>query len=278
VRVQRVVMPWDAVSWTVLDDNRSPVGAVDRFLGFLSSSEKSPNTVKSYAHDLKDWFCYLSGRGLAWDEVSLVDVAGFVAWLPLQRRDGTVAVLGEQAHHYGASTVNRKLAAVASFCWFHARHGAKIMRAWKDRGRAAGYMARGGSGGSCTEGGVTVARCAVERLMRQLGIEGAAARRRKPRATVPATAGHQPADPVGRDFATPAPNRRWVADITYTDTARGLRHGVITDLFSREIVRLAGGGSLACRSCSRRSGNGNLLPPGPDRRPLSTTSNGVGRS
>ena len=36
---------------------------VDRFLGFLSSSEKSPNTVKSYAHDLKDWF---SCPAVAW--------------------------------------------------------------------------------------------------------------------------------------------------------------------------------------------------------------------
>ena len=77
---------------------------MDRFLGFLSSSEKSPNTVKSYAHDLKDWFSYLSGRGLAWDEVTLEDVAAFVAWLrlPPQGRDGTVAVLGEQAHHCGS--------------------------------------------------------------------------------------------------------------------------------------------------------------------------------
>ncbi len=129
MRVQRVVMPWDAVSWTVLEDDGNPVGAVDRFLGFLSSSEKSPNTVKSYAHDLKDWFSYLSGRGLAWDEVTLEDVAAFVAWLrlPPQGRDGTVAVLGEQAHHCGASTVNRKLAAVASFYRFHARHGAKAV-------------------------------------------------------------------------------------------------------------------------------------------------------
>jgi len=49
VRVQRVVMPWDAVSWTVLGDHGVPVGPVDRFLAFLSSAEKSPNTVKSYA-------------------------------------------------------------------------------------------------------------------------------------------------------------------------------------------------------------------------------------
>lgn len=127
MRVQRVVMPWDAVSWTVLEDDGDPVRAADRFLGFLSSSEKSPNTVKSYAHDLKDWFSYLSGRGLAWDEVTLEDVASFVAWLrlPPQGRDGTVAVLGGQAHHCGASTVNRKLAAVASFYRFHSRHEAK---------------------------------------------------------------------------------------------------------------------------------------------------------
>jgi integrase/recombinase XerD len=140
VRVQRVMMPWDAVSWTVLEDDGSPVGVVDRFLGFLSSSEKSPNTVKSYAHDLRDWFCYLSGRGLAWDEVTLEDVASFVAWLrlPPQGRDGTVALLTERAHYCGGSTVNRKLAAVASFYRFHSRHGKKageVLRAMQAPGR-----------------------------------------------------------------------------------------------------------------------------------------------
>ena len=58
--------------------------------------------------------------------------------LPPQGRDGTVAVPGEQAHHCGASTVNRKLAAVASFCRFHARHGAKaagVLRAIQAPGR-----------------------------------------------------------------------------------------------------------------------------------------------
>ena len=127
MRVQRVVMPWDAVSWTVLGDDGAPVGAVDRFLAFLSSSGKSPNTVKSYAHDLKDWFCCLAGRGVAWDEVTLEDVGSFVAWLrlPPQGRDGTVAVLSDLAHHCGAATVNRKLAALASFYQFHARHGVK---------------------------------------------------------------------------------------------------------------------------------------------------------
>jgi site-specific recombinase XerD len=89
VRVQRVVMPWDAVSWTVLEDNGDPVGVVDRFLGFLSSSEKSPNTVRSYAHDLKDWFCYLSGRDLAWDEVTLEASSRSSRGCGCRRRAGT---------------------------------------------------------------------------------------------------------------------------------------------------------------------------------------------
>src|SRR6266704_3373673 len=42
---------------------------------------------------------------------------------------------------------------------------------------------------------------------------------------------------VARDFTAPAPNRRWVADITYVDTARGFVYtAFVTDLFSREIV------------------------------------------
>ena len=141
MRVQRLVMPWDAVSWTVLGDDGAPVGAVDRFLAFLSSAGKSPNTVKSYAHDLKDWFCYLSVRDVAWDEVVLKDVGSFVAWLrlPPQGWDGTVAVLSDQAYHCGGgATVNRKLAALASFYQFHARHGVKageVLRVMQAPGR-----------------------------------------------------------------------------------------------------------------------------------------------
>lgn len=50
---------------------------------YLASIERSPNTVKAYAHDLKDWFTFLAGRDLDWREVTLEDVAGYVAWLRL---------------------------------------------------------------------------------------------------------------------------------------------------------------------------------------------------
>lgn len=129
MRVQRVLMPGSAgESWTLLGDDQLPVGPVEAFLSYLASIERSPNTVKAYAHDLKDWFTYLSGRDLDWEQVTLEDVAGFVAWLrlPPGGRAGVVAVLPTVEHHCSPSSVNRKLAALASFCDFHARRGAAL--------------------------------------------------------------------------------------------------------------------------------------------------------
>jgi len=129
MRVQRVIMPESGrESWTLLGDDLAPVEPVERFLAFLASVEKSPNTVKAYAHDLKDWWAYLSRHRLGWQSATLEDVAGFVAWLrlPPEARDGRVAVLPTVEHHCSAASVNRKPAALTSFCEFHARHGVDL--------------------------------------------------------------------------------------------------------------------------------------------------------
>lgn len=129
MRVQRVVLPGSsAESWTVLGDDHVPVQPVERFLAYLASIERSPNTVKAYAHDLKDWFTFLASTGREWRAATVEDVAMFVAWLrlPPATRDGSVAVLPTVAPHCSGSSVNRKLAAVSSFCEFHARHGVPL--------------------------------------------------------------------------------------------------------------------------------------------------------
>ncbi|WP_301178318.1 IS3 family transposase, partial [Actinomadura geliboluensis] len=82
---------------------------------------------------------------------------------------------------------------------------------------------------------VQVARCTVERLMRELGIAGVCASRKRPRTTVAGV--ERPGDLLERDFTADAPNRRWVADITYVDTAAGWVYAAfVQDLFSRAIV------------------------------------------
>ena len=94
--VQRVVVPSSQFeSWTVIGDEGAPVEPVERFLSFLSDVERSPNTVKAYAHDLKDWFCFLQHAGLEWDGIRLENVGEFVAWLRLPKaaRSGQVTVL-----------------------------------------------------------------------------------------------------------------------------------------------------------------------------------------
>src|SRR5215831_10567495 len=77
----------------------------------------------------------------------------------------------------------------------------------------------------------------VERLMREMGIAGASAGRKKPRTTVTDVGAGRPAGLLEPDFTAPAPNRRWVADITYVPTACGcLYTAFVTGLFSRKIA------------------------------------------
>jgi putative transposase len=84
--------------------------------------------------------------------------------------------------------------------------------------------------------GDPVARCTVERLMRQMGLQGAV-RGRKFRTTVPDAAAHRPQDLVQRQFRADEPNRLWVADLTYVATWRGHVYvAFVIDVFSRRIV------------------------------------------
>src|SRR5277367_6991282 len=111
-----------------------------------------------------------------------------------------------------------------------------IMRARERRGRRL-YGARK-MWRELNRDGTGVARCTVERLMREMGLEGLRARKKRPRTTVPGPAGQErPSDLLERDFTAPSPNRRWVADITYIETSAGFVYSsFILDLFSRKIV------------------------------------------
>lgn len=84
--------------------------------------------------------------------------------------------------------------------------------------------------------GRPVARCTVERLMRDLGLTGRV--RGKPkRTTIPASVGARPADLVDRKFRADAPNQLWISDITYVATWNGYAYtAFVTDVFSRRIV------------------------------------------
>jgi putative transposase len=121
----------------------------------------------------------------------------------------------------------------------------EIMRVWQDRRKGRRLYGARKVWLQLGREGIGVARCTVERLMRDLGIAGAAARRKKPRTTIPGPAGQRPSDLLERNFTAEAPGCRWVADITYVATFRGFVYtAFVTDLFSRRIVGWQVSGTL----------------------------------
>jgi putative transposase len=92
----------------------------------------------------------------------------------------------------------------------------EITRVWHGSGRRV-YGARK-IWTQLNREGVEVARCTVERLMRELGIAGVCAARKRPKTTM--AGADRPGDLLERDFTADAPNRRWVADITSWESHR----------------------------------------------------------
>jgi hypothetical protein len=84
-RVQRVVER-GRESWTVIGEDRRAVVSVDHYLAWLTHVERSPNTVRAYASDLKKFVTFLAIRDVRWDRVSLETLGEFTAWLR-RRRD-----------------------------------------------------------------------------------------------------------------------------------------------------------------------------------------------
>jgi hypothetical protein len=77
----------------------------------------------------------------------------------------------------------------------------------------------------------------VARVMREHGIAGYR-RRRKVRTTIPEPADRKVPDLLNRDFTAPAPNQRYVGDITYLPLADGnnLYLATVIDCYSRRLA------------------------------------------
>ena len=84
---------------------------------------------------------------------------------------------------------------------------------------------------------VEVARCTVERLMREMGLRGAERGKAFKVTTVADENAVRPPDLVHREFTATRPNQLWVADITYVATWAGFAYvAFVVDVFSRRIV------------------------------------------
>jgi len=81
-----------------------------------------------------------------------------------------------------------------------------------------------------------IARCTVERLMRNIGIEGVR-RGKKVKTTYGQPAELCPLDKVNRQFRATQPNQLWVSDFTFVSTWRGFVYvAFVIDTFANKIV------------------------------------------
>jgi Site-specific recombinase XerD len=108
----------------LLDGSGEPVEVVCGFLRFLAARDCSPNTLVSYAYDLRHLWPFFASSGLTWERFGPPDSIALLEYLrsvPSRRprRRMTLSVVTVDADgpatKLAASTVNRILAAVSSF-------------------------------------------------------------------------------------------------------------------------------------------------------------------
>jgi putative transposase len=85
--------------------------------------------------------------------------------------------------------------------------------------------------------GVSCGLHRIERLMRLQALKARPRRRRLPPDLGERQVATVAPNVLDRTFAAPAPNRKWIADLTYVWTAEGwLYVAAVIDLFSRRVV------------------------------------------
>lgn len=107
--------------WMVLDDNYLSIQPIQKYLRYLESLERSPNTIESYARNLKLFWEFLQDSRLDWRQVTIETLSEFIHWLrsPVPR----VVSLQPQVAKRSEKTINHALTTVCGFYEFQKRIG-----------------------------------------------------------------------------------------------------------------------------------------------------------
>lgn len=122
MKVQRALVGANQYVWLVLDDDFVPIQPIEVFIRYLHYTEKSPNTIQSYATHLKLFWEYLLSHNKDWQTVKIADFADFVHWLRSQAPN--VIHLRDNAETRRTErTVNTILSSLSSFYRYHNQLG-----------------------------------------------------------------------------------------------------------------------------------------------------------
>ena len=105
----------------VLDDDYLPITPIQKYLRYLDSLERSPNTIKTYASNLKLYWEFLLKQNLDWSQVTLEQLSEFVHWL--RNPEPHLVSLQPQTARRSEKTINLIIKTVSFFYDFHQRIG-----------------------------------------------------------------------------------------------------------------------------------------------------------
>ena len=132
VRVRKRGLP-DGRACYDLNGDAGGIRTANRYLLYLANLDRSPNTIRAYATDLRLWIGWLADLSRPWESADLELLGQFVYWLRTTRSgqrqpDEIVTQLTSAQPGRSPKTVNRIVGTVFAFYEFHAEAGAPISR------------------------------------------------------------------------------------------------------------------------------------------------------
>jgi site-specific recombinase XerD len=113
MQLQRIRMSDNQEAWLVLDTNYLPVESITEFTRYLVNTEKSPNTICSYANHLRLYREFLEANQYDWLTVTIDHFSRFVHWL--RSSHSNVICVNTRTTWHTASSVNRILSCYCEF-------------------------------------------------------------------------------------------------------------------------------------------------------------------
>jgi site-specific recombinase XerD len=122
MKIQKGCFPdSNRIVWMVVDEDYLPIQPIQKYLRYLENLERSPNTIKSYAKNLKLFWEFLEDSHLDWKEVSLEKLSDFIHWL--RSPQPKVVSLQPQEAKRSEKTINHALNTIYGFYEFYERIG-----------------------------------------------------------------------------------------------------------------------------------------------------------
>ncbi|OCW84105.1 transposase [Nocardia farcinica] len=118
-RAQRVSFADRPDTYTVVGRDELPIDAAQEYLRFVSASGRSPNTVRSYARGLAEWWTVLEHTGDAWDDFPTSRFGDYLMYLRYGELPG-VHRIGARTVRLAESSVGARSAAVLAMYTYHA--------------------------------------------------------------------------------------------------------------------------------------------------------------